>query len=74
MLMKGYEIERTVPGTNPKTNRPNCTFEFNCDWTTGKSLGDAFFDGSVHANLKEFYDKLMDIGQLVYKAKGGNRY
>lgn len=71
LLTQGYEIERVTPGTNPKTGRPNCKIEFNTDQDTGRSMGDAFFDGNVHGDLKQFYDKLSEVGNQIWKAKGG---
>lgn len=71
LLTKGYEIERVTPGTNPKNGRPNCKIEFNVDQDTGRSMGDSFFEGGVHGDLKEFYDKLSVVGNEIWKAKGG---
>ncbi len=73
LLTKGYEIERTTLGTNPKTQRPNCRIEFNVDQQTGREMGDAFFEGNVHGDLKEFHDKLNEVGHAIYKARGGTR-
>ncbi len=69
ILTKGYEIERVTPGTNPKTGRPNCKIEFNVDQQSGREMGDAFFDGNVHGDLKAFYDKLNEVGHEIYKAR-----
>lgn len=71
LLTKGYQILRATPGVNPKNNRPNVTVEFDIEQQTGRDMGDAFFDGGVHGNLKDFYDKLQEVGDVIYKAKGG---
>lgn len=70
MLTQGYEILRVTPGVNPKNNRPNCTIEFDIDRETGRGMGDAFFEGTVHGDLKQFYDKLSEVGNQIWKAKG----
>lgn len=71
LLTQGYEIERVTTGTNPKTGKPNCKIEFNTDQETGRSMGDAFFDGHVNGDLKAFYDKLNEVGHEMWKARGG---
>lgn len=70
LLTKGYQILRATPGTNPKTQRPNVRIEFDVDNETGRSMGDAFFDGNVHGDLKQFYDACNEIGNTIYEAKG----
>jgi hypothetical protein len=69
LLTKGIELLRTTAGTNPKTNKPNCRMEFDIDQTSGREMGDAFFDGNVHGDLKQFYDKLNEVGHEIYKVR-----
>lgn len=70
ILTQGHELLRVTPGTNPKTNRPNCRLEFDVDQQTGRDMGDAFFDGNVHGDLKQFYDSLQEVGNKIWEAKG----
>lgn len=73
LLMQGYEIERCEPGTSRKTGRPNVRMEFSLDYDAGRDLGDAFFEGGIHGDLKLFFDKLNDVGQKIWEVRNGNR-
>ncbi len=41
LLTKGYEVERTEPGTT-KAGKPCVNIEFNVDQATGRQMGDSF--------------------------------
>lgn len=73
LVTKGYQILRATPGTNPKTNRPNVRIEFDVDQTTGRGLGDDFFDGHVVGDLKTFYEAINTVGHEIYQARGNSR-
>jgi len=68
LLTKGYDILRTEQGTNKGGKA--CTFiEFDVDQTTGRQLGDAFFEGRVNGDLKQFHDACFTIRNTVYDAR-----
>lgn len=69
LVTQGIEILRYIPGVNPKTNRPNVNIEFDIEQTEGRRMGDAFFEGNVHGDLKQFYDALQTVRQKVYDSK-----
>lgn len=69
MVMMGYEILRAVPGTNRKTNRPNVNLEFDVDYEDGRRMGDAFYEGTVNGNLKEFADAQFVVRDKIREAK-----
>ena len=71
LVTQGYEILRTTQGTNQKTGRPNCRIEFDLNNETGRTMGDAFFDGNVNGDLKTFYEAVNTVGHHIYKARGG---
>lgn len=60
LVTKGYQIVRFERGQN--RSGYECTYmEFDIDQYGGKQMGDAFFDGGVHGNLKEFYEALGNV-------------
>lgn len=73
MLMQGHFILQCTPGISKKTNKPNVKIEFDVDAATGRELGDAFFNGEIEGNLKEFYDSLQKVGNEIWKAKQANQ-
>ncbi len=70
LITQGYEIERTEQGEN-KEGKPRTNMEFNIDQATGRQMGDAFFDGGVHGNLKEFHDASFKVRDALFKARAG---
>lgn len=73
LLMHGHQIVDITQGTNPKTGRPNSKIEFDCDKSTGRRLGDEFFDGHVEGDLKDFYDKCNEVGSKIWAARNANQ-
>ena len=69
LVMQGYEILRVEPGTNPKTGRPNVTIEFDTDYETGRQMGDAFYNGQVNGNLKEFNDAQFKVREKLREVR-----
>jgi hypothetical protein len=70
LITKGYEIIRGEKGTN-KSGRESIYLEFDIDPTSGREMGDAFFNGGLHGNLKEFYDAQYKVNKSVYETKNG---
>lgn len=68
LFLKGFEILRTEMGKS-KTGKPCVFMEFNCDQTTGRQMGDTFFDGEAIGNLKEYNEATFQIRQIVYEAR-----
>lgn len=69
LVTQGYEILRTENGQN-KEGKPRVTIEFDLDQATGKEMGDAFFNGQVHGDLKAFHDAGYTVRDEIFKARG----
>lgn len=70
LVTLGYEMLRGIPGTNPKTNRPSVSIEFDVDPTTGRQRGDEFYNGNATGNLKAFYDATFEVRKVVHETRG----
>lgn len=68
LITQGYNIVRLQPGTN-KVGRQVTYIEFDVDPTTGRQMGDTFFDGNVSGNLRQFYDAQGKVRQELYQAR-----
>lgn len=68
ILSQGHETERLEQGTT-KAGKPTTFIEFDMDAQSGREMGDAFFNGQVHGNLKAFYDCLMVVKQRIWDNK-----
>lgn len=68
LVMQGYEILRMEEGTN-KQGRRTTYIEFDVDQATGRQMGDAFFDGNVNGNLKQFCDAQAKVRKQLYEAR-----
>lgn len=69
LLMQGHNIVDITAGINKKNGRPNSKIEFDCDRSTGRRLGDEFFDNHIEGDLKDFYDKCNEVGSKIWASR-----
>lgn len=68
IMSKGHQIV-DLQATKNKQGRDTTRIELNVDVQLGKDMGDAFYNGDVNGNLKEFYDNLAEVRQAIWKSK-----
>ena len=68
LITKGYEVLRVTEDKN-RQGKLCMYIEFDIDQTTGKNLGDTFFNGEAKGDLKAFNDACYEVRQLIYKAR-----